>query len=180
LCLILIILTWYQRWFYGTRLNPEHSFRGSNFAVSWLGVCRGQRAPAEVRGRGLKIFWSYILSSASAKFGISSSAIWYLRSVSAIWYLRSVSAIILVFHLPFSFCNLVFVFSFCNYFGILSRRYLFSFCNLYLVSAIWYFVFRCFCILVLCDCWLWLLKKMIHFSLCVWGWMGKTIRIGVI
>jgi hypothetical protein len=100
--------------------------------------------------------------------------IWYFifPSACAIWYLRSVSAIILVFHLPFSFCNLVFAFSFCNYFGISSRRY-------FLVSAIWYFVFCCFCILVLCDCWLWLLKEIIHFSLWVWGWMGKTIRIGV-
>jgi hypothetical protein len=44
-----------------------------------------------------KLFWSEILSSASAKFGISS-----------------LSAIILVFRLPFSFCNLVFVFSFCK------------------------------------------------------------------
>jgi len=44
-----------------------------------------------------KNFWSEILSSASAKFGISL-----------------VSAIILVFRLPFSFCNLVFVFSFCK------------------------------------------------------------------
>jgi hypothetical protein len=107
--------------------------------------------------------------------------IWYFvfLSASAIWYLRSVSVIILVFRLPFSFCNLVFAFSFCNYFGILSRRYLFSFCNLCSVSAIWYFVFRCFCILVLYDCWLWLLKEMICFSLWVWGWMGRTIRIGV-
>jgi len=107
--------------------------------------------------------------------------IWYFvfPSASVIWYLYSVSVIILVFHLSFSFCNLVFAFSFCNYFGILSRRYLFSFCNLCLVSAIWYFVFCCFCILVLCDCWLWLLKEMIHFSLWVWGWMGRTIRIGV-
>jgi len=52
-----------------------------------------------------KIFWSDILSSASAKFGISL-----------------VSAIILVFHLPFSFCNLVFAFSFCKFvlcFGVI-------------------------------------------------------------
>jgi hypothetical protein len=80
--------------------------------------------------------------------------IWYFifPPACAIWYLRSVSAIILVFHLSFSFCNLVFAFSFCN--GILSRRYLFSFCNLCSVSTIWYFAIRCFCILVLCDCWL--------------------------
>jgi hypothetical protein len=110
-----------------------------------------------------------------------------------------------VFCLSFSFCNLIFAFSFYNYFGIssslqslqfgicvqflqicflfwrnriTSRRYLFSFCNLCSVSAIWYFVFRCFCILVLYDCWLWLLKEMIRFSLWVWGWMGRTIRIG--
>jgi hypothetical protein len=74
--------------------------------------------------------------------------IWYFifPSACAIWYLRSVSAIILVFHLPFSFCNLVFAFSFCNYFGISSRRYLFSFYNL---------VF-CF-LLLLHSCSLWLL-----------------------
>jgi hypothetical protein len=35
---------------------------------------------------------------------------------SAIWYFCSVSAIVLVFHLLFSFCNLVFVFSFYNSF----------------------------------------------------------------
>jgi hypothetical protein len=45
----------------------------------------------------IQIFWSEILSSTSAKFDI-----------------LSVSAIILVFRLPFSFCNLVFVFSFCK------------------------------------------------------------------
>jgi len=45
-----------------------------------------------------KIFWTEILSSASAKFDISS-----------------VFAIILVFRLPFSFCNLVFAFSFCKF-----------------------------------------------------------------
>ena len=108
----------------------------------------------------------------------------------------------------FRFCKIWYFVSFCNYFGISSvssslqllqfgnsvqflqicfvfwsnrislRRYLFSFCNLCSVSAIWYFVFRCFCILVLCDCWLWLLKEMIRFSLWVWGWMGRTIRIG--
>ena len=111
---------------------------------------------------------------------------------------------LLVFCLPLQQLFWYFV-SFCNYFGISSslqllqfgnsvqflqicfvfwsdrislRRYLFSFCNLCSVSAIWYFVFRCFCILVLCDCWLWLLKEMIRFSLWVWGWMGRTIRIG--
>jgi hypothetical protein len=38
--------------------------------------------------------------------------IWYFDfpSTSAIWYSCSVSAIVLVFHLLFSFCNLVFVF----------------------------------------------------------------------
>jgi hypothetical protein len=30
---------------------------------------------------------------------------------------------------------------------IISRRYLFSFCDIYSLSAIWYFVFRCFCVL---------------------------------
>jgi hypothetical protein len=52
-----------------------------------------------------QIFWTEILSSASAKFDISS-----------------VSAIILVFRLPFSFCNLVFAFSFCKFvlcFGVI-------------------------------------------------------------
>jgi len=105
----------------------------------------------------------------------------------------------------FSFCKIWYFVSFCNYFGISSslqllqfgicvqflqicfvfwsnriilRRYLFSFCNLCSVSAIWYFVFRCFCILVLYDCWLWLLNEMILFSLWVWGCMGRTIRIG--
>jgi hypothetical protein len=59
-------------------------------------------------------FWSEILSSASAKFGISSflqplqfdiciqflQLFWYFifPSVSAIWYLHSVSVIISVFH----------------------------------------------------------------------------------
>ena len=156
LCLILIILTWYQSWCYGMRLNFEHKLlRKKNFGV---------------------IFCLPLLQY-------------------------------LVFHLSFSFCNLIFVFSFCNYFGISSslqllqfdicvqflqicfvfwsnhiilRRYLFSFCNLCSISAIWYFVFRCFCILVLYDCWLWLLKEMIRFSLWVWGWMGRTIRIGAI
>jgi len=37
-------------------------------------------------------------------------------SASAIWYFCSVSVIVLVFHLLFSFCNLVFAFSFCNVF----------------------------------------------------------------
>jgi hypothetical protein len=53
----------------------------------------------------LEIFWSEILSSASAKFGISS-----------------VSAITLVFYLSFSFCNLVFAFSFYKFvlcFGVI-------------------------------------------------------------
>ena len=53
----------------------------------------------------IQLFWSEILSSASAKFGISS-----------------VSAIILVFRLPFSFCNLVFAFNFCKFvlcFGVI-------------------------------------------------------------
>ena len=81
-----------------------------------------------------------------------------IGSAFAIWYLCSVSAIVLVFHLPFSFCNSVFVFSFCNFFfvswsnPITSRRYLFSFCDIYLVSAIWYFVFRYFCIMVFFVC----------------------------
>jgi len=61
LYLISINLTWYQSWFYETRLNPKYKFADLTFA----------------------------------KFGISS-----------------VSTIILVFCLPFSFCNLVFVFSF--------------------------------------------------------------------
>ena len=113
----------------------------------------------------------------------------------------------LEWYFVFRFCNLIFAFSFCNYFCISSslqllqfdifleflqnkfvfwsncitlRRYLFSFYNLCSVSAIWYFVFRCFCILVFCDCWLWLLKEMIHFNLWVWGWMGRTICIGAI
>jgi len=53
----------------------------------------------------IQLFWSEILSSAFAKFGISS-----------------VSAIILVFRLPFSFCNLVFAFIFCKFalcFGVI-------------------------------------------------------------
>jgi len=49
-----------------------------------------------------KKLWSEILSSASAKFGISS-----------------VSAIILVFRVPFSFCNLVFAFSSANFVCVL-------------------------------------------------------------
>jgi len=64
-----------------------------------------QGAARPCRGSALKIFWSEILSSASAKFGISS-----------------VSAIILVFRLPFSFCNLVFACSFCKFvlcFGVI-------------------------------------------------------------
>jgi hypothetical protein len=103
-----------------------------------------------------------------------------------------------VFRLSFNFCNLIFAFSFYKYFGIsssfqflqicfvfwrnciTSKRYLFSFCNLCSVSTIWYFVFRCFCIMVLCDCWLWLLKEMICFNMWVWGWMGKTIHIGAL
>jgi hypothetical protein len=89
----------------------------------------------------------------------------------------------LIFHLLYSFCNLVFAFCFYNFFlwsnHITSRRYLFSFCDIYSVCAIWYFVLCCFCFLVLCNCWLWLLKEMIHFSLWVWGWMGRTIHIGV-
>jgi hypothetical protein len=108
-----------------------------------------------------------------------------IGSAFAIWYLCSVSAIVLVFRLPFSFCNLVFVFSFCNFFfvswsnPITSRRYLFSFCDIYLVSAIWYFVFRYFCIMVFFVCWLWLRKEMICFSLWVWGLMERIIGIGV-
>jgi len=125
-----------------TRLNPEHSFRGIGF---FFGV----------------IFCLSLLQN-------------------------------LVFRLPFSFCNSIFAFNFCNYFGISSslqflqfgicvqflqicfvlwhnriflRRYLFSFCNLYSVFTIWYFVFCCFCTLVLCDCCLWLLKEMIRFNL---------------
>jgi hypothetical protein len=66
--------------------------------------------------------------------------------------------IILVFRLPlqllqFGIC--VQILQICFVFlsnRIISRRYLFSFCNFYSVSAIWYFVFRCYCILVLCDC----------------------------
>jgi len=89
----------------------------------------------------------------------------------------------LIFHLLFSFCNLVFAFCFYNFLfwsnHITSRRYLFSFCDIYLVFSIWFFILRCFCILVLCNCWLWLLKEIIHFSLWVWGWMGSTIHIGV-
>jgi len=41
--------------------------------MSWLEVCRGQRAPARVRGKSPKNFWSDILSSTSVKFDISSS-----------------------------------------------------------------------------------------------------------
>jgi hypothetical protein len=72
----------------------------------------------------------------------------------------------LVFRLSFSFCNLVFLFCLCNCFGILfsaicvvfwsnriiSRGYLLSICDICSVSTIWYFVFRCFCILVLFVC----------------------------
>jgi len=93
-------------------------------------------------------FWSDILSSTSAKSGISTflqllqfdiyvlslQLFWYFffSSVSAIWYLRSVSAIFfvvifclmllqnLVFRLSFSFCNLIFMFYLCNCFGISS------------------------------------------------------------
>jgi hypothetical protein len=121
--------------------------------------------------------------------------------------LRIQLGILLEWYFVFCFCktNWYFV-SFCNYFGIssslqllqfgicvqflqicfvfwsnciISRRYLFSFCNICSVSAIWYFVLRCFCILVICDCWLWLLKEMIRFFLWVWGWMRRTICIGV-
>ena len=139
MCLILIILTWYESWFYETRLNPEHSFRGSN--------C------------------NYFVS-ASAKFGISS-----------------ISTIILVFCLPFSFCNLVFAFNSCKFvfcFGVI----VWFWKDICLVSVIsvqfqqFGIFFRYFCIMILCDCWLWLLKDMIHFSLWVWGWMERTIRIG--
>ena len=90
LCLISISLTWYQSWFYGTKLNPKYSF------------CK----------------------------------IRYFNSFCNYFGILTVFAIILVFHLPFSFCNLVFAFSFCKFvlcFGsnrIISRRYFFSFCNL--------------------------------------------------
>jgi len=66
--------------------------------------CRGSVIKI-VKTKLYKIFWSEILSSASAKFGISS-----------------VSAIILVFRLPFSFYNLVIPFSFCKFvlcFGVI-------------------------------------------------------------
>ena len=56
----------------------------------------------------------------------------------------------------FNFCNLVFAFYFCNFLfwsnHITSRRYLFSFCDNCLVSTIWYFIFCCFCILILFNC----------------------------
>jgi len=68
----------------------------------------------------------------------------------------------MVFRLSFSFRNLIFLFCLCNCFGIsssaicvvfwsnriISRKYLLSICDICSVSAIWYFVFRCFYILV--------------------------------
>jgi len=82
--------------------------------------------------------------------------IWYFDfpSASAIWYFCFVSAIVLVFHLLFSFCNLVFAFSFCNVFwsdilssasiksGISTFLQLLQF-DIYVMSLqlFWYFVF---------------------------------------
>ena len=82
--------------------------------------------------RFYNFFWSDILSSASAKSGISTflqllqfgisvlslQLFWYFifSSASAIWYFCFVSEIVLVFFLLFSFCNLVFAFSFYNFF----------------------------------------------------------------
>jgi len=73
----------------------------------------------------LQLFWYFVFSLVSAiwyqllQFGISVLSLqlfWYFvfSSVSAIWYFCFVSAIVLVFHLLFSFCNLVFELSFCK------------------------------------------------------------------
>ena len=84
-----------------------------------------------------------------------------IGSAFAIWYLCSVSAIVLVFRLPSSFCNLVFVFSFCNFFFCVLEqsynfkkifvqflRYLFSFCNLVLcLSILLHYGFLCLLIM---------------------------------
>jgi hypothetical protein len=114
----------------------------ANPTLRWVGWGLQEAAcPCRGSGPSPKIFLKWYFVFLFCK-------IWYFifPSACAIWYLRSVSAIILVFHLPFSFCNLVFAFSFCNYFGISSRRYLFSFCNLV------------FCFpLLLHSCSLWLL-----------------------
>jgi hypothetical protein len=77
---------------------------------------------------GWKInIWNFILDS----------------SAFAIWYFCSVSVIVLVFHLLFSFCNLVSasaIWYFCSVFAIiLVFRLLFGFCNLVSASAIWHF-----------------------------------------
>jgi len=128
---------------------------------------------------GLIFFWSDILSSTSAKsgilcflqllqFGITLCFCNYSGISSSLQFLQ--------FGIYVQFLRIHFVF-WCN--RITSRRYLFSFYDFYSIFAIWYFVFCCFCILVLCDSWLWLLKDMICFSLWVWGWMRKTICIGV-
>jgi len=99
----------------------------------------------------------------------------------------------LVFRLFFNLCKLVFLFCLCNYFGISSsaicvvfwnnriilRKYLLSIYDICSVSAIWYFVFRCFCILVFLVCLSWLPKEMIRFSLWVWGWMERIIHTRV-
>jgi hypothetical protein len=83
--LILITLTWYQSWFYKTRLNLFFLERYFVFRLCKIGY-------------------------------------FVFPSAFAIWYLRSVSTIILVFRLPFSLCNLVFVISFCKFvfcFGVI-------------------------------------------------------------
>ena len=97
----------------------------------------------------IQLFWSDILSSASAK-------IWYFISFCNYFGISS-SFQLLQFGICVQFLQICFVF-WSN--RIISRRYLYSFCNLCLVSAIWYFVLRCFCIMVIYDCWLWLLKEM--------------------
>jgi hypothetical protein len=116
--LIWITLTWYQSWFYKTRLNFKHNF-----------------------------FFKWYL------FSFCKSGILSFLQLLQIWYFifPSVSVI-------------------C---------YLFSFYNICSVSTIWYFVFRCFCIMVFFVCWLWLLKKMIRFSLWVCGWMKRIIHTRV-
>jgi hypothetical protein len=116
--------------------------------VFWYFIFYSVSAIWYLRSVSTTLFWSDILSSASAKSGISTflqllqfgisvlslQLFWYFifSSVSAIWYLRSVSANFfrvifclpllqnLVFRLSFSFCNLVFLFCLCNCFGISS------------------------------------------------------------